>query len=149
MNYLYLTIFLLIPMLISAQAEEQVKAEVLKQDTVNWDGGPIAYPSGQAEISVLKVSIPAGSKTALHCHPVPIAAYILSGSVEVITKAGHSHTFNAGDALIEVMNQWHTGYGVSDELTEIIVFYAGAKDVPRSVLESHTPKEEMLGCATS
>ncbi len=145
---LLMTFLLTVSIVISAHAAEKIQVEVLKQDTVNWDGEAIAYPSGQPEISILKVRIPAGSQTALHCHPVPIAAYVLSGQVEVITKVDHHHTFSAGEALIEVMNQWHTGYGRGTEDTEIIVFYAGAKDTPRSVHESDKP-EEMLGCAAS
>ncbi len=39
----------------------------------------------------------------------------------------------AGDAIAEVVDQWHFGANTGDEPTEILVFYAGVKDKPITV----------------
>ncbi len=92
------------------------------------------YAKGKPEITIQKVDISTGSEEvslAVLCHTIPLAAYVLKGSVKVINSSGENRLFRAGDAFIEVMNRWHKGVFVED--TELIVFYAGQKGVPLSV----------------
>ncbi len=112
-----------------------IDAALLQSGSTNWDGGAFAYPQGgQPEMTVQKITVhPEGKQAELpvHCHPVPIAGYVLQGSVTVITSAGKSRLFKAGEALIEVSNTWHKGVFIED--TELLVFYAGEKGMPLSV----------------
>jgi quercetin dioxygenase-like cupin family protein len=115
-------------------AIEPVYSTTLAKDTRSWDGGGFQYPDGMAQIVVQKITITPGDEALLlpeHCHPVPLAAYVLKGSVHVEEPSGQYHIFSEGDAFIEVMNTWHKGKFVED--TELIAFYAGSEGVPLSV----------------
>jgi len=114
----------------------EISSTILVNESVSWDGGTFKYVKGKPEITIQKISIGTGSKEvslAVHCHTVPLAAYVLKGSVKVVKPSGENKLFKAGDAFIEVMNKWHKGVFVED--TELIVFYAGEKGVPLSMGE--------------
>jgi quercetin dioxygenase-like cupin family protein len=108
-------------------------AEVLLETPTSWDGGHLAYPEGQVRVTSAILRIDPGEQTAFHCHPVPTMGYVLSGSVEVVTAQGDKRRFDKGDALVEVMKTPHRGRAV-DGPVELIVFYAGAEDVPNTVM---------------
>ena len=115
-------------------AAGEISTNTLVNESVSWDGGAFDYAKGKPEITIQKIDISTGSEEVLlvvHCHPIPIAAYVLKGSVKVVTSSGENKLFQAGDAFIEVMNKWHKGIFV--EATELIVFYAGQKGVALSV----------------
>ena len=118
----------------STTAAGEISSTILVNESVSWDGGAFEYAKGKPEITIQKIDISTGSEEVLlvvHCHPIPIAAYVLKGSVKVINSSGENKLFQAGDAFIEVMNKWHKGIFVED--TELIVFYAGQEGVPLSV----------------
>lgn len=145
-KYCLLIIALLLLSLSPASAKEtspsatqrKVTIDVLTKDSSSWDGNKIAYGQGPAEISVVKIHIPAGVILPLHCHPTPLAAYMTKGLLEVSKKSGKKVTFKAGDAFIEVMNSWHSGRSVGGD-AELIAFYAGTKGIPLSVKEGDDP----------
>ena len=115
-------------------AAGEISSNILVNESVSWDGGAFEYAKGKPKITIQKMDISTGSgevSLVVHCHPIPIAAYVLKGSVKVINSSGENKLFKAGDAFIEVMNKWHKGIFVED--TELIVFYAGQKGVPLSV----------------
>jgi len=116
----------------SALADEKITVETLAADTRSWDGSVFQYPEGGAEITVAKLSLPSGTKLPLHCHPEPMAAYVLKGEIEVTNASGQTKSFKKGDAFIEVMNRWHKG-SVKGKDTQLIVFYAGKKNQPLSI----------------
>ncbi|WP_417914884.1 cupin domain-containing protein [Candidatus Electronema sp. JM] len=121
-------ILLLLPRSVLA---DEIAAAILQSGSASWDGGAFAYPQGQPEISVQKITAhPNGKQVELpvHCHPVPLSGYVLKGSVTVVTAAGKSRLFKTGEAFIEVSNTWHKG--IFNEDTELLVFYAGKKGVP-------------------
>lgn len=109
-----------------------IDAAILLKATTSWDGAEIRYPSGPAEISVVKVRIPKGMVVPLHCHPVASAGYISKGAVEVTSASGERRLFKAGQAAIETINTWHKAVAVGSD-TEIIVFYAGQKGLPLTI----------------
>ncbi len=114
-------------------AASEVSSDILVSDSVSWDGGAFEYNTDSPEITVQKITISTDEEIslAMHCHTIPLAAYVLKGSVKVVKLSGESKLFNAGDAFIEVMNKWHKGVFVED--TELIVFYAGNKGKALSV----------------
>ena len=115
-------------------AAGEVSSSILVNESVSWDGGAFEYAKGKPEITIQKLDISTGSEEvslAVHCHTIPLAAYVLKGSVKVVNSSGENRLFRAGDAFIEVMNKWHKGVFVED--TELIVFYAGQKGVTLSV----------------
>ena len=123
----------------SAHAIEPVYSTILAKDTRSWDDGQFEYPEGTAQIIVQKITITPGDEDfylSEHCHPIPLAAYVLSGSVHVAERTGQYHIFSAGHAFIEVMNTWHRGKFL--EKTELIAFYAASEGTPLSVKTDDT-----------
>jgi quercetin dioxygenase-like cupin family protein len=117
-----------------ASAADEISSTILQKGSTSWDGGAFAYPQGEPEMTVQRITVKTDGKEVelpVHCHPVPIAGYVLKGSVKVVTSAGKSRLFKAGEALIEVSNTWHKGIFAED--TELLVFYAGKEGVPLSV----------------
>ena len=110
-----------------AQGKELLKA------THTWEGGKIVYPQGNAEVTSFQLRIKAGEVTKFHCHPVPTLGYILSGKVEVETRDGKTKGFKEGESVVEVLRTVHRGKAI-DGPVEIVVFYAGATDIPNTVL---------------
>jgi len=111
----------------------EVKSEILSQGAKSWDGGVFAYPPGTPQLVVQKITVETGGAEyalAVHCHVIPLAAYVLKGSVTVVKPSGELREFTAGDAFIEVVNKWHKG--VFREDTQLLVFYAGSDVVPLS-----------------
>ena len=118
-----------------AVADDQpaVQAETLMRSTSSWDGVPYkAYPGGQPELSVVKVTIPPHTQMKWHTHPIPNAAYVLSGELTVEKKdGGEKRILTAGQVLPETVDTLHRGVA-GDQPVVLIVFYAGAKGIPLS-----------------
>ncbi|MBI6851720.1 cupin domain-containing protein [Pseudomonas cichorii] len=115
------------------QSTNPPTSQVLLEATQSWDGTPYqAYPEGQPELSILKISIPANSTLKWHQHPVPNAAYVLSGELTVEAKeGGKSIRIKAGETLAEMVDIIHRGK-TGNTPVELVVFYAGAAGTPLS-----------------
>ncbi|MDD5329254.1 MAG: cupin domain-containing protein [Sulfuricella sp.] len=105
----------------------------LLKTTASWNGKPIVYPVGQAEVTGLLVEIAPGGETGWHEHPVPSFAFMLEGVLEITLKNGEVKRLHAGDALAEVVDTLHNGRNVGDRPVRIVVFYAGAVGKPLTV----------------
>ena len=116
--------------------EPEVQVEQVLQATGSWDGSRYTdYPSGQPQVTVLKITIPPHTTLHWHRHPMISAAYVLSGRLTVEKRdTGERKVVNAGEALAETVQTTHRGF-TTDEAVELIVFYAGRVDLPVSVAE--------------
>ena len=117
-------------------AEPEVQVEQVLQTTGSWDGSRYTgYPSGQPQVTVLKITIPPHTTLHWHRHPMISAAYVLSGRLTVEKRdTGERKVVNAGEALAETVQTTHRGF-TTDGAVELIVFYAGRVDLPVSVAE--------------
>jgi quercetin dioxygenase-like cupin family protein len=121
-----IAIFLLFPLnAFSLDQSVAVKQTNILKTTNSWDGKPIVYPDGKAEITGLLVEIAPGAETGWHLHPVPSFGMVLDGTLEVTLKDGSLKRLQAGDALAEVVNTPHKGHNVGNIPVRLIVFYAG------------------------
>ena len=79
-------------------------ADILAKSTASWNGKPYtAYPAGQPQLTVLKMTIPPHTALPWHTHPFPNAGYVLSGQLTIEDKAsGKNQTFHAGEAFYRV-----------------------------------------------
>lgn len=112
-----------------------VQTEVLSKATASWDGGTYkAYPSGQPEITILKITIAPHTVMKWHSHSVVSAGYILSGDLTIEKKNGTKQHFVAGQAVTESVDAIHRGIS-GDKPTVLIVFYAGAVGIPLSTIK--------------
>ena len=102
--------------------------------TTSWDGAELpSYPQGQPEVTIVKITVPKGVQLPMHQHPVINAGIVLKGEITVTKKSGEKIILKAGDAIAEVVDQWHFGANTGDDPAEIIVFYAGVKNEPITV----------------
>ncbi|MDD2776834.1 MAG: cupin domain-containing protein [Gallionella sp.] len=101
--------------------------------TQSWDGKPIVYPTGQAEITGLLIEVAPGKETGWHEHPVPSFAWIISGTLEITRQDGQVKRLQAGDALAEVIDTLHNGRNVGTDVVKLVVFYTGAVGTPLTI----------------
>ena len=119
----------------SAQAADslRVTSDTVLRTTASWDGVRYErYPSGQPELTVLKIIIPPHTELSWHQHGMPSVAYVLSGELTV-ERAGDGQVKHivTWDVLPEVVNESHRGY-TGDQSAVLIVFYAGVLGMPLS-----------------
>lgn len=120
----------------AASSKETVSSKVLAKSCTSWNNDSLpAYPSGTPEVSILRISVPAGTTLPLHHHPVINAGVLVSGELIVITDRKDTLVLHAGDPIVEVVNTVHYGVNTGTEPADIIVFYAGEKDAPITVKE--------------
>lgn len=120
----------------SAQEPLTVTSEVLTQTTTSWDDSTLpAYPTGQPEISVSKITIPAGIELGLHKHPIPLTAYVVSGELTVIKNENEQQIFKTGEVIVETVDIWHYGRNAGSEDVVLIAFYAGVEGTPLSIAQ--------------
>ncbi|OHY95592.1 cupin [Vibrio rotiferianus] len=113
---------------------DSVEAEVMLKTTTSWDGAELpSYPQGKPEVTIVKIIVPKGVQLPMHQHPVINAGIVLKGEITVTKKSGEKIILKAGDAIAEVVDQWHFGANTGEDPTEIIVFYAGVKNEPITV----------------
>jgi quercetin dioxygenase-like cupin family protein len=118
----------------SYASDKAVSVQTIVKTTKSWNGDTLPhYPKGQPEISILKITIPAGVEIPWHEHPVINAGILTKGSLKVVTKDGKTLNMVAGNPITEVVNTWHYGVNTSKEEVEIIVFYAGIENQPITI----------------
>jgi quercetin dioxygenase-like cupin family protein len=108
-----------------------VQTKILLRARSSWDGEPYrSYPSGQAELSVLEITLATHTQLEWHSHPMPNAAYIVAGELTLERKKdGKKQRFTAGQAVSETVDTFHRGMAGSEPLV-LIVFYAGTAGMP-------------------
>jgi quercetin dioxygenase-like cupin family protein len=113
-----------------------VKVDTLAKTSSSWDGRDLPeYAKGEPEITILKITIPPKVQLPLHKHPVINAGVLLKGQLTVVTEDKETLHLKAGDAIVELVNKWHSGKNEGNEPAEIIVFYAGIKGGPITIKE--------------
>jgi quercetin dioxygenase-like cupin family protein len=104
-----------------------VHMQILLSASSSWDGEQYqSYPSGQPELSVLKITLAPHTQLEWHSHPMPSAAYIVAGELTIERKKdGKKQQFTAGQAVSETVDTLHRGVA-GNEPVVLIVFYAGS-----------------------
>lgn len=116
--------------------QSAVKSVKILETASSWDGVKYkAYPTGQPQVTLLKISIPPHTALDWHRHPMINVAYVLSGSLTVQKReTGQRVTLHAGQALAETVQSVHRGYTLNEPVV-LIVFYAGRPGLPLSIKE--------------
>src|SRR5215467_15191896 len=111
--------------------QRDVQSEILLHTGSSWDGEPYkSYRSGQPELTILKITLAPHTELEWHSHPIPNAAYLVSGELTLERKEdGKKQHFAAGQAVSETVNTFHRGIA-GNEPVVLIVFYAGSPGVP-------------------
>jgi quercetin dioxygenase-like cupin family protein len=104
-----------------ARAQEAT-ATRLYSTTTTALGQPITLPKGTAEVVVWLYQIPVGARLPVHKHPSARYAYVLAGTLRVATSDDlRTWTYNAGDFLVEMIDEWHYGTNVGTEPVRLLV----------------------------
>jgi quercetin dioxygenase-like cupin family protein len=111
--------------------QPDMKSETLLRSSSAWNGVPYeAYSKGLPELCVLRITIQPHSRLKWHSHPMPNAAYIVSGEITVEELSGKKKRhFVAGQVVAETVNTLHRGVA-GDQPVVLIVFYAAVKGMP-------------------
>lgn len=135
----FLSLCLILPLVGWAQDHAEKSGVVVKkmlQSTASWNGAMLpAYPEGQPEVTILRITIPPKTALPWHKHPVINSGVLLSGSLVVETEDGAEMTLSAGDPLVELVDTWHRGENRGDVPAVILVVYSGIKGEPITVLK--------------
>ena len=103
----------------------------LADTSESWDGAQFpAYPAGTPRVTVLRGVIPPGA--AMHRRAVLNAGVMLRGEPTVISETGAERTFWAGEELVELVGIPHCGENRGFGAAEVVMFYAGAGNLPLS-----------------
>ncbi|WP_454866868.1 cupin domain-containing protein [Pseudomonas lini] len=130
------TLFVLVASLNSvtyAADKPDIKAKVAVKEISSWDGALYkSYPHGQPQLTILEITIPPHTALPWHQHPVPNAAYVVSGELTVEDRlSGKSLKVSAGQAFAESVNASHRGV-TGDKEAVVIVTYSGVEGTPLS-----------------
>lgn len=121
---------------LALDASTSVKVTNVLKTSTSWDGKPIVYPAGKAEITGMMIEIAPGGETGWHLHPLPSFGMVLEGELEVHLKNGAVKRLHAGDTIAEVINTLHNGHNPGLVPTKLLIFYAGAEGQVLSVKET-------------
>jgi|HubBroStandDraft_5_1064220.scaffolds.fasta_scaffold54101_2 quercetin dioxygenase-like cupin family protein len=108
--------------------------EILLQTTQSWNGQPYThYPTGQPQLTTIKLTVAPHTALPWHTHPFPNVVYVLSGTLTLHDKAsGKTLAVHQGQAVGESVDDIHRGES-GDEPTVLLITYAGTPGVPTSV----------------
>jgi quercetin dioxygenase-like cupin family protein len=129
--FIFLSVAFNLPCASGADYDGGVKVTLIKKATTASNGQKLSYPgAGNPEVTALIVEIPPGGNTGWHSHPIPVYAYVLSGSLTVEMDHSGPYRFKEGDALFEVIDTPHIGRNPGKEPVKLMVFYTGVEGTP-------------------
>jgi quercetin dioxygenase-like cupin family protein len=126
-------LFLAVCVLISSGAYAANSETVIQTDS-HWNKQaikPIHIENPQ--VTILRITIPAGEKLAMHKHPILNIGYLTKGELTVRSENGDVLVLKPGDPIVELVDVWHYGESTGDEDAEIVVTYVGDKSDSLSI----------------
>jgi quercetin dioxygenase-like cupin family protein len=108
--------------------------DILLQADQSWNGKAYThYPTGQPQLTMLKLTIAPHTALPWHTHPFPNAVYVLSGTLTLHDRdTGMTKVFHQGEAFAESVDDVHRGES-GDEPAVLLITYAGTVGVPTSI----------------
>lgn len=138
MNKLFILFCFVAISLLGCDSNKITKTEVitLVKTSESWNGALLPkYLEGQPEVTILKITIPPKTKLPFHKHPEINAGVVLKGELTVVSETNDTLRIKAGEPIVELVNTWHFGKNDGTEPVELIVFYAGVKGTPITILK--------------
>ena len=119
--------------LMSAEAYAASSETVIQTDS-HWNKQAIKpIHIDNPQITMLRITIPAGEKLAMHKHPVLNIGYLTKGELTVRSEDGGVLVLHPGDPIVELVDIWHYGESTGSEDAEIVVTYVGNKEDSLSI----------------
>lgn len=89
--------------------------------TTTQSGQPIVAPQGPLQVNVAETVVPVGGKLPVHRHAYTRYVYVLEGRAKVINlDTGHETLVEAGELIVEPLEQWHSGESLGPEPLRLI-----------------------------
>ena len=103
-------------------------SETLIQTDSHWNKQAIKpVHIEHPQITMLRITIPAGEKLAMHKHPILNIGYLTKGELTVRSDKGDVLVLKPGDPIVELVDTWHYGESTGKGDAEIVVTYVGEK----------------------
>ena len=108
--------------------------EIVLETTKSWNGTAYThYPTGQPELTTIKLTLAPHTALPWHTHPFPNSVYVLSGTLTLRDRDdGKALVVHQGQAVGESVDVVHRGES-GDEPTVLLITYAGTRGVPTSL----------------
>ena len=129
-------IFLLLIITSVTVSGNDADKKTLIKSSKSWNGNTLpSYPKGQPEITIMQITIEPQEKLPWHIHPVISAGILTKGELTIVTKDGQKNYLKANHSIVDVVDTIHYGINEGDKNAEIVVFYAGIKDKPVTIIK--------------
>lgn len=117
-----------------ANRVQSAHRETLLVTTSSWDGKPYShYPSGQPQLTTIKLTLAPHTVLPWHTHPFPNVVYVLSGTLTLRERENNKTlVVHQGQAVGESVDVVHRGES-GDTQTVLLITYAGTPGVPTSI----------------
>jgi quercetin dioxygenase-like cupin family protein len=117
----------------SNQAESGQR-EIVLETTKSWNGTAYThYPTGQPELTTIKLTLAPHTALPWHTHPFPNSVYVLSGTLTLRDREdGKTLVVHQGQAVGESVDVVHRGES-GNETAVLLITYAGTRGVPTSI----------------
>lgn len=90
----------------------------------------LIYPSGEARLKAVIVTLMPGEETGRHLHTIPLFGHILEGELAIQYEGTEEKTFKAGDSFVEALNIWHNGRVIGETPARILAVFMGNDETP-------------------
>ncbi len=132
----YMGLLLLSVGVIISSGAYAANSETLIQTDSHWNKQAIKpIHIDNPQITMLRITIPAGEKLAMHKHPILNIGYLTKGELTVRSENGDVLVLKPGDPIVELVNIWHYGESTGYEDAEIVVTYVGEKEDSLSIIK--------------
>jgi quercetin dioxygenase-like cupin family protein len=113
---------------------ESGRRETVLATTESWNGTAYThYPTGQPQLTTIKLTLTPHSVLPWHTHPFPNSVYVLSGTLTLRDRDdGKTLVVHRGQAVGESVDLIHRGES-GDEPTVLLITYAGTPGVSTSI----------------
>lgn len=124
---------LLLSPLALGEYNEGVQVQPLLKTGLTSIGQKIVYPTfPDSEVTIARVTIPAGKETGWHKHGFPVFAHVMQGTLTVEIEGGETLRYKTGSALAEVIDTYHNGRNEGTDEVVLTAFFMGGKGIPLS-----------------
>jgi quercetin dioxygenase-like cupin family protein len=121
---------------VSAQTEPSPAGPVgltltpVLQASKTFTGQPILFPQADNQFVAVLAEVAPGGQVGRHLHPNPLFVYMLEGALTIEMEGHGTHTFSAGEGLVEVVNTWHNGRNLGDTPVKFLIVFAAQEGTP-------------------
>ena len=132
----YFCLFLLVALILVPLRVLAATSETVIQTDSHWNGQAIkSLHIDHPKVTMLRITIPAGEKLAMHKHPILNIGYLTKGELTVRSDKGDVLVLKPGDPIVELVDIWHYGESTGKEDAEIVVTYVGEMGDDLSIIQ--------------